>query len=521
MSDNTSDKNEDGEEIAEIIAESPPEQRVKGKQSNNESRLNRWMDKIAGLIFRAIVFGLIAGGVGVALLLLVPQQFLPSMPSEENMEISSLMEESISGVGKQVEELQTTVIPALEERISVLEDNISQLSSVFEGTNSQNTALASELNSITEVVGEQREQLTRLETELDALIGKHDEIRSNLDTTLVGLQESLDALGADLEVIEADNRKLKEDFTALSWSMPMSSNSGSDVGGVTGSSEGNQAAGITGQMVLLEARIQRIGEKLLEIDGLSRSLISLGEEVTDLQMKLSGLSTNQGLMNELVENIENVGTRLPGLEEELVLLREQNRMFANQVAEVRGNTAGLESELVALSSQIVGENSLRNLTLVGIQAAVEAGIPYAAIIGENEINSLELPAIILELSEDGVATLLELQNEFEDLITEALKAVETGAESGSIQDMARSIVSSLVQVRSLTPREGDDAVAILSRLEERLKKGDLESVLELYGQLPQPVQVTLESWKQKVQNRLDLLIAVEESLSKPLTVSGQ
>lgn len=521
MSDNTSDKNEDGEEIAEIIAESPPEQPVKGKQSNNESRLNRWMDKIAGLIFRAIVFGLIAGGVGVALLLLVPQQFLPSMPSEENMEISSLMEESISGVGKQVEELQTTVIPALEERISGLEDNISQLSSVFEGTNSQNTALASELNSITEVVGEQREQLTRLGTELDALIGKHDEIRSNLDTTLVGLQESLDALGADLEVIEADNRKLKEDFTALSLSMPMSSNSGSDVGGVTGSSEGNQAAGTTGQMVLLEARIQRIGEKLLEIDGLSRSLISLGEEVTDLQMKLSGLSTNQGLMNELVENFENVGTRLPGLEEELALLREQNRMFANQVAEVRGNTAGLESELVALSSQIVGENSLRNLTLVGIQAAVEAGIPYAAIIGENEINSLELPAIILELSEDGVATLLELQNEFEDLITEALKAVETGAESGSIQDMARSIVSSLVQVRSLTPREGDDAVAVLSRLEERLKKGDLESVLELYGQLPQPVQVTLESWKQKVQNRLDLLIAVEESLSKPLTVSGQ
>ena len=196
-------------------------------------------------------------------------------------------------------------------------------------------------------------------------------------------------------------------------------------------------------------------------------------------------------------------------------------MLANQIVEARDTTAVLKSELVALSSQTVGENSLRNLTLVGIQAAVEAGIPYAAIIGESESNSLELPAIILELSEDGVATLLELQNEFEDLITEALKAVETGAERGSIQDMARSIVSSLVQVRSLTPREGDDAVAVLSRLEERLKKGDLGSVLELYAQLPQPVQVTLESWKHKVQNRLDLLIAVEESLSKPLTVTGQ
>ncbi|MDE2675598.1 MAG: hypothetical protein OXH65_10870 [Paracoccaceae bacterium] len=521
MSDNTSDRNEDGEEIAEIIAESPPEQPGKGKQSNNESRLNRWMDKIAGLIFRAIVFGLIAGGVGVALILLVPQQFLPSIPSEGNMEISSLMEESVSNIGEQVAELQTTVIPAIEERISGLEENISQLSGVLEEADSQNATLASELNTINEVMGNQMEQLTRFGTDLDTLTGKHDEIRSNLDTTLVGLQESLVALGADLEVIEADNMKLKEDFTALSWSMPMSSNSGSEEGGVTGSSEGNQAAGTNGQMILLEARIQRIGEKILEIDVLSRSLTSLGEEVTHLQMELSGLSTNQGLMNELVENIENVGTQLPGLEEELALLQEQNRMLANQIVEARDTTAVLESELVALSSQTVGENSLRNLTLVGIQAAVEAGIPYAAIIGESESNSLELPAIILELSEDGVATLLELQNEFEDLITEALKAVETGAERGSIQDMARSIVSSLVQVRSLTPREGDDAVAVLSRLEERLKKGDLGSVLELYAQLPQPVQVTLESWKHKVQNRLDLLIAVEESLSKPLTVTGQ
>ncbi|MCY3675633.1 MAG: hypothetical protein OXG21_11785, partial [Rhodobacteraceae bacterium] len=268
MSDNTSDRNEDGEEIAEIIAESPPEQPGKGKQSNNESRLNRWMDKIAGLIFRAIVFGLIAGGVGVALILLVPQQFLPSIPSEGNMEISSLMEESVSNIGEQVAELQTTVIPAIEERISGLEENISQLSGVLEEADSQNATLASELNTINEVMGNQMEQLTRFGTDLDTLTGKHDEIRSNLDTTLVGLQESLVALGADLEVIEADNMKLKEDFTALSWSMPMSSNSGSEEGGVTGSSEGNQAAGTNGQMILLEARIQRIGEKILEIDVL-------------------------------------------------------------------------------------------------------------------------------------------------------------------------------------------------------------------------------------------------------------
>ncbi|MCY4307043.1 MAG: hypothetical protein OXC57_02085 [Rhodobacteraceae bacterium] len=520
MSDNTSDKNNDGEKITEISVESPPEQTGKGKQSNNESRLNRWMDKIAGLIFRAIVFGLIAGGVGIALILLVPQQFLPSVPSEGNMEISSLIEESVSKVGGQVAELQIKVIPALESRINDLEENILQLSSDFQGTDSQNTALASDLNSITEVVGEQGEQLTRFGTELVALAGKQDEIRNNLDTTLVGLQESLDALGTDLEVIESDNRKLKEDFAALTWSESMSSNSGTAAGGGN-STEGNQTVGTGRQIILLEARIQRIGEKIQELDELSRNLTSLSKEVTDLRVQLSGLGTNQGLMDDLVENIENVGTQLPDLEEELALLHEQNRMLANQVVEVRENITGLESELVVLSSHIVGENSLLYLTLVGIQAAVEAGIPYAAIIGESEINSLELPAIILEFSEDGVATLLELQNEFEDLINEALKAVETGAESGSIQDMARSIVSSLVQVRSLTPREGDDAVAVLSRLEERLKKGDLESVLELYAQLPQPVQETLESWKQRVQNRLDLLIAVEETLSKPLTVPDQ
>ncbi len=526
MPDQKSDENEVDEEIAEIIAESPPEETIKPPKSSKEGGIGKWMDKIASLIFRAILFGIIAGGVGVAIIWLVPQQFLPNGTSHEIQENSRLIAESVAEIAEKVEGLQSSIIPELEVRIEGLEEGVNQFGSNLQASNKQNTSLSSELITINETVGAQSEQLIDLEANLEDLALKQGWLRDELETTLIALEESVWEIGSSLDAVEAENRDLQEDLTDLTFSMSMRTNAGGIGNQATGkpgisSSENNQPVGTNGQLVLLESRLLRLGEKIQEIDTLARSVANLGEEVSELRMELTSIGTGQGAMNELGGEIQRISTQLPDLEVELNNLNDQNQTIADQVVRLQENTAQMEMQLVSLSSLAMGENSLRNLTLIGIQAAVEAGIPYAAIIGESEINRLELPSIILDLSKDGVATLAELQYEFEELITEALKAVETGAESGSIQDMARSIVTSLVQVRSLTPREGDDAVAVLSRLEESLNKGNLESVLELYAQLPPSVQGTLATWQHKVQNRLDLIQALEMSFSKPASPTGQ
>ena len=526
MADQKSDNNGGEEEIAEIIAESPPEVSKKTRKPKKEGAINQLMDRIASLIFKAVIFGVIAGGVGVGIILVVPQQFLPNSPSPEIPDGSTEIEESIAGINVEVEKIKSAVIPALEVRIDSLEGGVSQLVTELNATNNQGSSLSSELISIKGTVETQSEQLSKFGRGLDDLAIKNEVFRDEFEKALIPLEESLFDIAMALEAVEAENRNLQEDFSNLRFSTPMISSSGVvEMAEETGipiveTTETNSMVGVNGQLIMLEARLQRIGEKIQEVDTLSRNLEDMGEEISDLQLELASISSGHGLVSELGSDIQRLNTQSSHLKDELNNLNEQNQTLEDRVTGLQENTARMEMQLTTLSSLAVGENSLRNLTLVGIQAAVEAGIPYAAIIGDIETNRLELPPIILELSDDGVATLAELQNEFEALITEALKAVETGAEGGSIQDTARSIVTSLVQVRSLTPREGDDAVAVLSRLEESLNQGDLESVLQLYAQLPPPVQETLALWILKVQNRLDLKLALETSLSKPVPQTG-
>ena len=527
MPDQKSDQNDIEEEIAEIIAETPSEKSIKPPKPAKGGRFNKWMDKLANLILRAIIFGLVAGGVGVAVILVVPPQFLPNSPAPEILENSQIMEERVDNVTEIVGRLQTSVIPEIEGRIETLEESVNQVGSNLLASNNQSNSLFSELESLSKIIETQSKQITGLEANFDDLFLRHDTLRDEVETTTIALEESYFDFLYTLEEFEVEKRILQEDLADLAYTISMGTYVDVDsvdreTGLITpGSSENNQPLGTNSQLVMLESRLLRLGERIQEIDNLSRSLANLGNEVSELRMEIADISTTQVQMNEIGGEIQHISTQLPELETELSNLNDQNQTIADQVVRLQENTAQMEMQLVSLSSLAMGENSLRNLTLIGIQAAVEAGIPYAAIIGESEINRLELPSIILDLSEDGVATLAELQNEFEELITEALKAVETGAESGSIQDMARSIVTSLVQVRSLTPREGDDAVAVLSRLEESLNKGNLESVLELYAQLPPSVQDTLATWQHKIQNRLDLIQALEMSFSKPASPTGQ
>ncbi len=468
MSDQKSDNNKAEEELTTIIASRAPEKSVKKTKPKKEGRLNSWMDRIAGFIFKVIIFGIIAGGVGVGIILVVPSEFLPNAPKTVDS----------------------------EERIHDLEKLVANNVTNLQDLSGTSETLRSELDTLKEIIATQPDQFASLQIDLDNLTSEQLEIRNNLATTLEDLEGRLEEFGSGLEILKTSNLNLKEELVSLSLMVPIQTVSTDE--NLSGSSrastiENYQQSGLNSQILILEGRLQRISEKVQEIDMLARSLAGLDEE------------------------IKAIHARIPNLEEGLADLDEQNLNFINQIRNIQETTAQMDSQLTIFSTMIVEENSLRNLTLLGIQAAVEAGIPYAAIIGDNKTNKFDLPPIILELSEEGVATLGELQTEFEDLVTEALKAVDSGTENETIH----RIITSLVQVRSLTPREGDDAVAILSRLEESLNKGNLASVVDLYKQLPQSVKETLEPWKIRVQNRLDLILAVETILSQPIAQVGQ
>ncbi|MGB8622217.1 MAG: hypothetical protein WCD16_05310, partial [Paracoccaceae bacterium] len=68
--------------------------------------------------------------------------------------------------------------------------------------------------------------------------------------------------------------------------------------------------------------------------------------------------------------------------------------------------------------------------------------------------------------------------------------------------------------RSLTPREGNDPDAILSRAEAALNAGELKDALDEIATLPEAGQQAMSGWVAKAQKRADALAAADTLASR-------
>ncbi|MEP2717498.1 MAG: hypothetical protein ABJP42_13320, partial [Pseudophaeobacter sp.] len=64
--------------------------------------------------------------------------------------------------------------------------------------------------------------------------------------------------------------------------------------------------------------------------------------------------------------------------------------------------------------------------------------------------------------------------------------------------------------RSVTPQEGDDPDAVLSRAEAALQSGDVTTALSEIEALPEAAQTAFADWQSAAQTRLAALAAVDQ-----------
>jgi hypothetical protein len=84
----------------------------------------------------------------------------------------------------------------------------------------------------------------------------------------------------------------------------------------------------------------------------------------------------------------------------------------------------------------------------------------------------------------------------------------------SWSDRVANFVRTQVGVRALTPRDGNDPDAILSRAEAALTVGDLAQALAELATLPVPAQDALAAWRAQAQLRLDAQAVLQALLAK-------
>lgn len=174
------------------------------------------------------------------------------------------------------------------------------------------------------------------------------------------------------------------------------------------------------------------------------------------------------------------------------------RIAALEGARAQAGDAGKRAALV------VGLSSLRG--------AVERGLPFAAEL--KAVSALGLPAEAARTleahAERGLPTAPALAQRFSALAPALLRAAPARAADGTLIDRLTATAQNLVRVRPVGEAAGDDVPTAVSRMEARLRRGDVAGALGDLERLPEPVRALAASWAAEARAR----VAAEATLRR-------
>ncbi|MCY3878308.1 MAG: hypothetical protein OXF74_03900 [Rhodobacteraceae bacterium] len=320
--------------------------------------------------------------------------------------------------------------------------------------------------------------------EFSALLAEQGEVGENTAAALASLSDRFAQSAADLQALETRIAAAETMISQLETGL-------------------TQAADEAGQ--------NRDSIQALEARG------DVGQTGTEIPAPMVG--------NGAAERIAELEQRLAELNrfaEEIAAAGES--AAASALAAVEARVASLESaapdrlleRLTAVEQSLddlptagaVPVAQLRSLSLVAIRAAVAAGEDYSDLLTNSGIPPAEIPEIVLMHAETGVATVAYLKAQFSGYARDVI--AQADGSPGGITDA----LLGLVQIRPLSPQEGSDPPAILSRAEAALGEGDVAAALGHLAELPDEALQLMQDWINEAEARLAVLASVDSMLGR-------
>jgi hypothetical protein len=270
--------------------------------------------------------------------------------------------------------------------------------------------------------------------------------------------------------------------------------------------------------VAVEAQGARIAGLTDRIDVLGGAVSTLEADTTlstlqtDLTTRLDGLDTGLATMTTRLDEID---ARLAAVEKlapegsaaaqmaaeayerELAALREMFQAELTKVEAAQSDAATLEAQAAEAAKAAAGRAALARIT-----AALDTGRPFDdALFDLTNSTGIDAPAALADLAAEGVPTLAALQQAFPAAARAGLDAsVRAGVESGEVSRFTAFLQTQL-GARSLEPKEGEDADAVLSRAEGALTQGDIAGALAELAAMPEAGVPALADWRTLAETR--------------------
>lgn len=274
-----------------------------------------------------------------------------------------------------------------------------------------------------------------------------------------------------------------------------------------------------------------------DIAGLRSQIEALQADVANAPPPdLSAVNQNIADLGASVdERLAAMDERLVGVDERIAQASEQAPVMGEQAQEqavaqlsdqIAAQQAELEQQRADLQAQLdttraeaeqiqqdavdAARTETARAALARVQGAIESGAPMQPALDDlGSVLTDPVPDALTAVAE-GTPTLSTLRETFPEASRLALAAARNSGEAGDNAGAFGSFLRNQLNVRSVAPREGVSADAILSRAEDALRSGRLNDTLAEVATLPESARAAMSDWIAQAEARAAAVDAADQ-----------
>lgn len=256
-----------------------------------------------------------------------------------------------------------------------------------------------------------------------------------------------------------------------------------------------------------------VSDRLATLESAVAEVSAMAAQLTGLQDRLAGIEAASGSGDgPPAAVLAAIGREMKALQAQIDAQKGAAPAIA---ADVAAASDAAEARIVA--AELAAETAAKQAALSHFSAAFESGAPLGPALDGLKALGADIPPA-LTAAMDGVPTLLSLQEGFAESARAALDASIRADMGNGWASRMTSFLRTQTGARSLTPQEGPDPDAVLSRAEAALKNGQIKETLAELAGLPPEGSDAMSTWVADATRRMDTEQAISELSA---TLNGQ
>jgi hypothetical protein len=190
-----------------------------------------------------------------------------------------------------------------------------------------------------------------------------------------------------------------------------------------------------------------------------------------------------------------------------------------------GRLDAVDATLASLGAQVTEKSAQPSvataIAAAALKSAIDRGGPFMNELETFATVSDQTDAIakLRDMAGTGVPTTAQLTAGFGDVANAMLDAVKQVPPDAGLMDRLMSSAQGLIKTRKVGEVEGDDAEAIIARMESRVITGNLEAALEQYDALPDAAKAAGAAYADQLRARIEANTLVRETLDAALAAA--